>query len=223
VTAPESLPDGALVRVVAATVHGRTLVLPPARDGRGWLVGFHGYAQGANVMLELLRRVPGADTWRLVAIQALHPFYNKYNQIGASWMTPQDREHAIEDNVAYVDAVLAALAAESGAPERLVVCGFSQGVAMAYRAGLRCAPAADAIVAVAGDVPPEFRERAPRPWPRVRIVTGTKDTWFTPERLRADEAALRAQGADVDATTFEGPHEWTAGVDAAVGQVLAGL
>jgi len=222
VSAPDALPDDVAVRIVAATVHGRTLVRAPAERGaERWLVGFHGYAQGANAMLELLRRVPGADAWRLVAIQALHPFYNKYNQIGASWMTPQDREHAIDDNVAYVDAVLAALAAEFGAPGRLVLCGFSQGVAMAYRAGLRGTPAANAIVAVAGDVPPEFREHAPRPWPRVCIVTGTKDTWYTPELLHGDEAAMRAQGVDVRASVFDMAHEWTAAVDEAVGELLA--
>src|SRR5882724_13234319 len=95
----------AAVRHVAATVHGRVLVRPPSRDSAArWLVGFHGYAQHAEALLDMLRRVPGSDAWLIASVQALHPFYNhRTNEVIASWMTRQDRELAIADNVAYVD------------------------------------------------------------------------------------------------------------------------
>ncbi len=223
-TDDRSLPAGASLRIVPATVHGRTLVVPPASGAATrWLVGFHGYAQDAGIMLGLLRGVPGSDAWLVASVQALHPFYNRADQVVANWMTRQDRGHAIADNVAYVDAVLAALAREFGPPATLVCAGFSQGVAMAYRAAMRCAPPADAVLAVAGDVPPELRAPGGRRWPRVRIVTGTRDTWYTPARLGGDVDALRAAGADVRATTFDGGHEWTADVDAVAGELLAEL
>ena len=49
-------------------------------------------------------------------------------------MTRQDRDDMIADNIEYVDRVVAA-AAPPGVP--LVTAGFSQGVAMAFRAGVR--------------------------------------------------------------------------------------
>ena len=49
----------------------------------------------------------GADRWRLVSIQGLHRFYQRRaDEVVASWMTRQDRELAIADNLAYVAAVI---------------------------------------------------------------------------------------------------------------------
>ncbi len=208
--------------ITPATVHGRTLVLPP-RDGppRRWLVGYHGYGQSAAIMLELLRPIPRADRWLLVAVQALHPFYSRADEVIASWMTREDREHAIADNVAYVDAVLGALEREHGRPQAVLHAGFSQGVEMAYRASLLGRRRGDAVLAVAGDLPPELKSGGPRTWPPVRIVVGTGETWYTPERRRADVEFLRGAGADVREIVFEGGHEWTGAVIEAANDVLA--
>jgi predicted esterase len=209
-------------RLVAATVHGRTLV--EARAGalpHAWFVGFHGYAQNAAIMLDLLRQVPNDGAWRLVAIQALHPFYNRADQVVANWMTREDRDHAIADNIAYVDAVMHDLEREFGAPRAIVFAGFSQGVAMAYRAAVRGRRAGAAVLAVAGDVPPELLAGAPVRWPRVRIVTGSRDDWYTPAVMARDVASLAAAGAVAEHSVFDGGHEWTADVNAAAGALLA--
>lgn len=211
----------ATTHIVAATVHGRTLVDASKRgSGRCWFVGFHGYAQSAEIMLDLLRQVPHAEEWLVASVQALHPFYNRTDQIVANWMTRQDREHAIADNIAYVDAVIADLEREFGPPRALVFTGFSQGVAMAYRAGVQGRHGGDAILAVAGDLPPELLGGGPQRWPHVRIVTGSKDEWYTPSIMARDVAALRTAGATVQAGVFEGGHEWTSDVNAAAGALL---
>ena len=125
------------IRLVATTVHGRVLVDPPARPSRRWFVGFHGYGHNARIFLDLMRRVPGSDGWLTISIQGLHPFYHPRTQeVLANWMTREDREHAIADNVRYVDTALADAASAYGEPESIVFAGFSQGVAMAFRAAL---------------------------------------------------------------------------------------
>jgi predicted esterase len=116
--------------------------------------------------------------------------------------------------------VVADLERDYGAPESLVFAGFSQGVAMAYRAGVAGRRAGDAILAVAGDVPPELKATERR-WPPVRIVVGTREHWYTADRMQADVAFLRAAGADVRATTFEGGHDWTPQVNEAAAELLA--
>ena len=87
------------------STHGRTLIkdpTPPSSPHR-LLVGFHGYAQNAEEMVAELERLPGAEEWTLVAVQALHRFYARGGEkVVASWMTRQDRELAIADNIAYV-------------------------------------------------------------------------------------------------------------------------
>ncbi len=212
-------------RHVATPVHGRYLVQPArTAPARGWFVGYHGYAQNAEIMLDLLRPVPGADGWLVVAVQALHAFYNRSEDVVANWMTRQDRELAIADNVAYVDAVLDALAREHGEPARIVHAGFSQGVGMAYRAAALGRRPAAGVLAVAGDLPPELRTSPERPWPRVRIVTGSRDGYYGEALVRRDEALLREAGAYASARIVEGAgHEWTGDVIEEAGAFLAAV
>ena len=214
--------SGAEIRLVAATVHGRYAVRAPvpSEPERRWLVGFHGYAQNAEMCLEDLRAIPGAEAWRLAAIQGLHPFYSRSDEVVANWMTRQDREHAIADNIAYVDAVLDDMAAAFGAPATIVFVGFSQGVAMAYRAAARGTRAARGIVAAGGDLPPELAAGVARPWPTVLIATGRRDTHYTPALLDRDAGVLAAGGADVRRLVFDGGHEWAEAVRSAAGELL---
>ena len=89
-------------RTIAATTHGRYLVVPPANAeaSSGLLVGFHGYAEPAAAAMERLQTIPDAGHWRLVAIQGLNRFYRgRSTDVVASWMTREDRELAIADNV----------------------------------------------------------------------------------------------------------------------------
>ena len=65
------------------TPHARAradLRTQPTSPARGAIVGFHGYGQNADTMLDELRRIPGADAWRLVSVQALHRFYTRNDQ-----------------------------------------------------------------------------------------------------------------------------------------------
>jgi poly(3-hydroxybutyrate) depolymerase len=127
--------DSHSVRLVPTTVHGRYLVRPARAEAPApLLVGFHGYGENASDHLAALERVPGADAWHLVAVQALHPFYKRDGSVVASWMTKLDREAAIADNVGYVERVVAAVQGELDVTGVVVFAGFSQGVAMAYRA-----------------------------------------------------------------------------------------
>jgi poly(3-hydroxybutyrate) depolymerase len=122
-------------RTIAVGIHGRYLVAGPGGANAPLLVGFHGYAESAETALERLRAIAGADHCTVVAVEALHRFYRGRSQdVVASWMTRQDRELMIADNIAYVDAVIRAVCGERRTPERVIYTGFSQGAAMAFRA-----------------------------------------------------------------------------------------
>lgn len=202
------------IRTIPATVHGRYLVRqgPPER----LLVGFHGYGETADVHLAQLQQIPGIERWTAVAVQALHPFYlNRTGAIVASWMTSLDRELAIEDNRAYVRAVVE----QFPSPRQLVFVGFSQGVAMAYRAAAGASAAG--IVALGGDVPPELFERSPS-LPPVLIGRGVREDWYTAEKLEKDFKLLSAV-TTVSTCVFDGGHEWTDEFRSAAGEFLARL
>ena len=193
---------------VPAVVHGRVLVEGPA-EPTAVLVGFHGYGQRAEDALAFLRPLAAGRPWALAAPQALHPFYRRNDrEVVACWMTRLDRELALADNVVYVARAVGELRERLPSARRMAIVGFSQGVAMAYRAAARCGHAVDALVALAGDVPPELRER---PWgarPAVLLGRGSREEWYREEQLEADLLTLGALGLEAEACRFEGGHEW---------------
>ena len=200
-------------RSIAVNTHGRYLVVPPAEGvPAGLLVGFHGYAEGAESQLERLRAIPGSNRWCLVAIQGLHRFYQRRtNEVIASWMTRQDRDVAIADNLAYVEGVLDALPRDKSAA-RLVFAGFSQGVAMAFRAACATARRVDGVIAVGGDVPPEIDAVSLARVQTALVCRGERDEWYTDEKFQQDIARIRQAGAAVRPVAFDGGHEWSAAV-----------
>ena len=218
-------PVAAAVHTIAATTHGRYLVEPTGAPGPApLLVGFHGYGEHAERHLSELDRIPGSERWIRVAVQALHRHYSDgARHVVGSWMTRQDRKLAIEDNIAYVRDVVSAVDAAYATADALVYCGFSQGVAMAYRAALRAGHPCRGVIALAGDVPPKLRTDPDLAWPPVLIGRGRTDGWYTQEKLDADLAFL--QGAVVPATSlvFDGGHEWSDDFRAAAGRFLASL
>ena len=57
--------------------------------------------------MDRLEAIPGSSAWTLVSIQALHRFYRgRTDDVVASWMTREDRDEAIADNLAYISAAL---------------------------------------------------------------------------------------------------------------------
>ncbi len=195
-------------RTLPTTVHGHYWVRPatdPPGDGRPTplLVGFHGYGETAEDHLAALESVPGAETWTLAAVQAPHPFYTRTGKVVACWMTRLDRELAIADNTAYAAAAVEAIRRETGASGPLVFAGFSQGVAMAYRAAA-AVPCAG-LIALAGDVPPDVD---PAALPRLLIGRGLGDEWYDEAKMGADLDRLRPVDVTVETCVFDGGHEW---------------
>jgi predicted esterase len=203
---------------IEGRTHGRYLVHTAPGGPRPMLVGFHGYAETAGDHMDALRAIPGHEDWLLVSVQALHPFYTRRQRVVASWMTRDDRELAIADNVDYVGRVLSRVRRDYDVNDTLVFSGFSQGGAMAYRAAANYR--ASGLIILAADVPPDVVEHRRVALPAVLLGRGTKDDWYTETREAADRAALERIGVRVELCVFEGGHEWTETFRRAAGGVL---
>lgn len=186
--------------------HGRYLIDARA-DARATLVGFHGYQENAAIHLAALRRVAAGRALTLISIQALNRFYTRANTVVAGWMTTEDRELVIADNIHYVGAVLDAVAADGGLARPVIYAGFSQGVAMAYRAAAFVQRPCDGVIALAGDVPPDVAPVAAG-LPPVLLGRGTEDAWYSAEKMAGDVASLRTVDVTVIEHVFAGGHVW---------------
>jgi predicted esterase len=130
-------------------------------------------------------------------------------------MTSLDRELAMADNLAYVKRVLASLPAA----RTLVFAGFSQGASMAARAAAdnRCA----GLIMLGGDVPPDVKRDGVQ-LPPVLLGRGTRDDWYTEEKLAADAMFLE-RVTRVRQCVFEGGHEWSDEYRRVAGEFLGEL
>jgi predicted esterase len=209
-------------RSIATGIHGRYLTVPPAVPGPApVLVGFHGYAENAEIQLERLRAIPESDRWRTVSIQALHRFYQRRtNLVVASWMTRQDRETAIADNIAYVNKCIDAVVGEWPTLPTIVFVGFSQGVGMAFRAAVHSTHGTAGVIAAGGDIPPEITPAGLSCVSAALIARGTADGFYTAEQFDKDEQRLRGSSVSVDALRFDGGHEWSGDLIVAAAQFL---
>jgi predicted esterase len=198
-------------RTIPATLHGRYLLdVPSGHKPTLWLTGFHGYGEQAAIQLDRLRAVRGDASCGLISIQGLHRFYRgRGESVVASWMTRENRDLMIADNVAYVDAVLDAVALEIGPLGKIVHVGFSQGASMAHRSAAGGRHRAAGVIALGGDVPPELSgerlaniSRALIGWPR-------DDEFYTAAKRDADASRLQGSGVVVTVVPLEGGHEWS--------------
>jgi len=214
-----------IARTIATATHGRYLVVPPAADGPApLLVGFHGYAEHAEQQLARLQAIPGSNRWLLVSVQGLNRFYQRRtNEVVAGWMTRQDRDLAIADNLAYVSNVVDAVAREWRAADTLVFTGFSQGVATAFRAAASWPRAVSGVIAAGGDVPPEIDAASLRRINAALICRGARDDWYTAEKFAADDDRIRSAGVRPRSLEVDAGHEWSDAIARAAGEFLREL
>jgi predicted esterase len=214
--------DNVIERTIAVATHGRYLVAQPAAPGPApLLVGFHGYAETAEVQLVRLESIPGAEGWLIVSVQGLNRFYQRRaGDVVAGWMTRQNRELAIADNLSYVGGIIDQVARDWPASPPLVFCGFSQGVAMAFRAAVATDRPVAGVIAVGGDVPPELDPAGLARVGTVLLCRGASDLLYGPEIFANDVRRLREAQADVRPLEFPGGHEWSGEVLSAAALLL---
>jgi predicted esterase len=176
----------------------------PERADDVWFV-CHGYGQLAARFLERFRGLEGEQRG-FVAPEGLSRFYLSEQpgerRVGASWMTREDRLQEIEDYVRYLDAVYRAIRPRA---TTITALGFSQGTATVCRWAALGSARIDRVVLWGGEVPPDLDLTRLRV-PRLVLVYGTRDEFFTPKVVAASEARLRAQGIAYERLSFDGGH-----------------
>lgn len=197
--------------------------LPVSRTARYWTLGepaadlaqlwfaCHGYGQLAA---DFLRDFAVLDDGRrlVVAPEGLSRYYTSHadRQVGASWMTREDRDAEIQDYLGYLDTLAGAVARglDGASPQRWAL-GFSQGVATVCRWATLGSTSIEHLVLWAGGVPPDLD--LDRVAPRLRVldlvlVYGTRDQYLSQSHVTQELARLDRHDIPHRIVTFEGGH-----------------
>ena len=185
-------------------------------ETRDLWIACHGYGQLAKPFLQSMAKV-AAPHRLIVAPEGLSRFYvdrtsmstDPPPKLGASWMTREDRDVEIADQVVYLESLLAEVRAELRGDVRLRLLGFSQGVATVSRWILRGTVQPTDVVLWAGSFPPEidpteFSQRVKGA--AVKMVFGSRDQLALMATGKEQLERLTGAGIDAHLISFEGGH-----------------
>jgi predicted esterase len=120
-------------------------------------------------------------------------------------MTSQDREFRIQENVHYVNAVVAQFKQAYPVTDTLVYFGFSQGTGMVCRAAMLGEHRPSGVMLLGGDIPPEL-ENLQR-MSRVLIGRGTRDQLYPQKTWEQDVVRLKQSKLPTQTCEFDGGHK----------------
>ncbi len=171
----------------------------------------HGY--GALATEFLARFLPLDDGTRLiVAPEGLSRYYTDHaeQEVGASWMTSEDRLAEITDYVSYLDGLYDHVCAELDLGSVAVyVLGFSQGVHTAARWLTHGAVMPQRMILWGHVLPLDMDFEVA--WgkledSRLTFVIGTRDRTIAPATVEAMEERLLEHGIPYETIHFNGGH-----------------
>jgi len=180
-------------------------------------IALHGYGQLAEPFARVLAPLSN-ESRVIVAPEALNRFYldepakrhGPDSPVGAGWMTREDRLNEIDDYVHFLDAVVDDVRRGIGRRDlRIVMLGYSQGVATACRWAALGKTRADRVIlwggAIAADLP---TDRGDQLWygASVVMVAGRKDTVVPVSFMEKERRTLTARGLRVDLVEYDGGH-----------------
>lgn len=182
-------------------------------EGKGkhlWIVA-HGYSTLAKDFIELFSPIVD-DRTIIVAPEGLSRYYTKglAGEIGASWMTKEDREFEIYDYVEYLDRVAEGIIERLEAPPaRITAFGFSQGCPTITRWTALGSVKPDEVVLWCGDTPTDLdfdayseKMESKTTW----FGIGANDSIISKEIYNRSIALLKDRGLRTQEFRFDGGH-----------------
>lgn len=170
-----------------------------------WFV-IHGWAQLAEPYLNEFRTMDDGSRF-FIAPEALNKFYIRTGkpEVGATWMTREDREHEMADYIAYLNTLYDSLHL-SAHPAKIVVLGFSQGVATVSRWMYRNPRKADTLIFYAGEPGNELQNPASiASFDKTKnyFIYGSEDQFVNDLNIQRFKDML----SNFEFITFSGKHE----------------
>lgn len=202
---------------VKRTARYAILGSPGAETREVWIV-CHGFAQLAERFIRRFQSIAN-ESRVIVAPEALSRFYTErapgehsaQSQVGATWMTTEDRENEISDYVAYLDRLRSEIFSSVNRADVIFrALGFSQGTATVSRWIGKGKAEPDQVILWAGGLPPDLTQsevarlslRSP-----LLFVIPKRDEYISREKVYAELMRIAALGVPHDVLEFDGGHD----------------
>jgi predicted esterase len=171
----------------------------------------HGYGMPAYNFLQEFKELSNKNIL-IISPEGLSRFYTKgfYGNIGASWMTSEDRENEIEDYVNYLDEVYAeVLDSIQNKPSKVILLGFSQGGATVTRWAIKGKTEEDILIIHSSDIPNDIELNILKTKSgkmKIHYLYGDEDKSVRKENFESSKTLLKEKDIDFKEHIFKGGH-----------------
>jgi len=171
----------------------------------------HGYAMLSEFFVQKFKNLDDGNTL-IIAPEALNRFYidSNYGRVGASWMTKEERESDIEENIEYLNSLFKAVYDEIGHDNfKMNILGFSQGGATACRWIFSSKMKVDNLILWAGDIPKDtLTEKNKNKWNsfNTHLVMGKQDRLINDKMKSKFLSLMLEYKLEYKLTEYEGDH-----------------
>ena len=175
------------------------------------IVAFHGYGQLAKYFIRKFNFLDAAKYY-VIAPQGLSKFYlNNHTRVGASWMTKEDRELDLKNQLHYVQTVFETeTKGVDWTTKKLIVFGFSQGTATVSRWVATFKIQFDKFIAWGGQLGFELTVADfdfVKNDAKTLMLLGDKDEFYNGENVEKMEIAFKTVFPKGEFEMYEGKHE----------------
>lgn len=182
---------------------------------RPLLVALHGYGANKRQMMREARSLSPAD-FAIASIQGFHQHIREPREAGGplrfgfGWVTNFHPEESVALHHEAINHVIDTLITERVCDaERIFLLGFSQTCALNYRYAFTYAERLRGVIGICGGLPGDwetsqlYRETKAS----VLYLSGTRDEFYSPERIRNYGEQLRLRARDVEVRAYDAAHE----------------
>ena len=174
------------------------------------VVTLHGFGANPEIMLDLTARLFG-DSAVIASLQGPSQFFlgRTAREVGYGWITNRRPAESIRLHHEMVAHVFSEAGSRFGIPpERRILAGFSQSVALNYRFAAAHPDAIRGVIGLCGGLPGDWDDSADQPvHASVLHIARTGDDYYPPSVTSHYPDRLRRRAADVEFHSIDGGHQ----------------
>ena len=191
-------------------------VYAPGAGPSPLLLALHGYGSNKGWMMREARQ-HAPEGFAVASLQGPHQHMKEPREKGGpprygfGWLTNFRPEESVAlHHGALLDLIDGLVARGVARRDRVFLMGFSQSCALNYRFAFTHTEALRGVVGVCGGLPGDWEANESYGETRASVLhlSGTRDEFYTPERVADYAARLRTRASDVEARAYDAGHEF---------------
>jgi phospholipase/carboxylesterase len=187
----------------------------PAAKPAPLLIALHGYGANKRQMMREGKQM-APENFALLSLQGFHQHMKEPKEpggplrFGFGWLTNFHSEDSVKiHHQALLDLIANLTADGTVDPQRIFLLGFSQSCALNYRFAFWQPDLLRGVIGICGGIPGDWETSADYKPTKAAVfhLTGTRDEFYSPERVADYEERLRLRAQNLEFKSYDAAHE----------------